>query len=83
MTSVSQRERLRLLGLRHGPHYTLASSTPPEPARPPVAVIKAGTCPFCYQPGHCVDDHPKVSSDVLDWQLAQFLAETGATLKEM
>jgi len=44
MTTVSQRERLRLLGLRHGPHYTLASSTPPEPARKPVSVT-AGTTP--------------------------------------
>ena len=44
MTSVSQRERLRLLGLRHGPHYTLASSTPPEPARKPASVT-AGTTP--------------------------------------
>jgi hypothetical protein len=45
MTTVSQRERLRLLGLRHGHHFTLASCTPPEPARPPVAVIKAGATP--------------------------------------
>jgi hypothetical protein len=46
MTSVSQRERLRLLGLRHGPHYTLASAVAhPAPARPPAAVIQAGTTP--------------------------------------
>ena len=44
MNSVSQRERLRLLGLRHGPHYTLASSAPPEPARKPGSVTP-GTKP--------------------------------------
>ena len=46
MTAMSQRERLRLLGLRHGPYFTLASAVAhPVPARPPVAVIKAGTTP--------------------------------------
>jgi hypothetical protein len=41
MTGLPQRERLRLLGLRHGPHYTTGIGTP---ARPPAAA-KAGTMP--------------------------------------
>ena len=36
--STAQRERLRLLGLRHAPHYTLASAVPPTPARKPGSV---------------------------------------------
>ena len=38
-------ERRRLLGLRRVVHFTLASAVPPTPARPPAAVIKAGTKP--------------------------------------
>jgi hypothetical protein len=44
MSRLPQRERIRLLGLRHGPHYTLASVGPPTPARKPAAVM-AGAIP--------------------------------------